>query len=83
MPGGVHHEWGKLREVVVGICPADELVVFHEESQRWLASDGAEFARKHAGRHCDVAYATFDEVPGKRSFGENRNVRPRFESVYL
>jgi N-dimethylarginine dimethylaminohydrolase len=50
MPGGVHHEWGTLREVVIGICPADELVVFYEESQRWLTPQGAEFSRKHAGR---------------------------------
>lgn len=46
----VHHEWGKLREVVIGICPADEPVVFCEESQRWLTPEGAQFARKHAGR---------------------------------
>jgi N-dimethylarginine dimethylaminohydrolase len=51
MPGvGVHHEWGTLREVVVGTCPAEDLVVFHEDSQRWLTPQGAEFSRKHAGR---------------------------------
>ena len=31
---GAHHEWGKLREVVIGIAPAEDMVVFHEESQR-------------------------------------------------
>ena len=50
MPGGIHHEWGKLREVVIGICPADALVVFYEESQRWLTPEAADFARKHARR---------------------------------
>ena len=33
---GVHHEWGKLREVVIGISPAEDFVVFYEDSQRWL-----------------------------------------------
>ena len=27
---GAHHEWGKLREVVIGISPAEDFVVFHE-----------------------------------------------------
>jgi N-dimethylarginine dimethylaminohydrolase len=47
---GAHHEWGKLREVVVGLSPAEDFVVFHEESQRWLTPEGAEFSRRHAGR---------------------------------
>ncbi|WP_428664439.1 hypothetical protein [Reyranella sp.] len=47
---GAHHEWGKLREVVIGIAPAEDFVVFHEESQRWLTPEGAEFARRHSGR---------------------------------
>jgi N-dimethylarginine dimethylaminohydrolase len=47
---GVHHEWGKLREVVIGISPADDFVVFYEASQRWLVPPGDEFSRKHAGR---------------------------------
>jgi glycine amidinotransferase len=47
---GAHHEWGKLREVVIGISPAEDFVVFYEESQRWLTPEGAEFSRKHAGR---------------------------------
>ena len=50
MPFGVHHEWGKLREVVIGISPAEDFVVFHEESQRWLPPADAEFCRRHAGR---------------------------------
>ena len=44
---GAHHEWGKLREVVIGISPAEDFVVFHEESQRWLLPEGAEFSRAH------------------------------------
>ena len=47
---GVHHEWGKLREVIIGISPAEDFVVFHEESMRWQAPAEAEFSRKHAGR---------------------------------
>jgi glycine amidinotransferase len=47
---GVHHEWGRLREVVIGLAPAGDLVVFHEESQRWLPPSTAEFCRKHDGR---------------------------------
>jgi len=47
---GAHHEWGKLREVVIGICPAEDIVVFHEESQRWLNAQAADFCRAHAGR---------------------------------
>jgi glycine amidinotransferase len=47
---GIHHEWGKLREVVIGISPAEDFVVFYEESQRWLVPPADEFSRKHAGR---------------------------------
>jgi glycine amidinotransferase len=47
---GAHHEWGKLREVVIGISPAEDFVVFHEESQRWLLPDSAKMARAHAGK---------------------------------
>ncbi len=47
---GAHHEWGQLREVVIGISPAEDFVVFHEPSQRWLTSDGAAFCRAHAGQ---------------------------------
>lgn len=47
---GAHHEWGKLRDVVIGISPAEDFVVFHEPSQRWLTPKGAEFSRAHAGR---------------------------------
>jgi len=50
MPFGVHHEWGRLREVVIGISPAEDFVVFHEDSQRWLPPIAAEFCRRHAGR---------------------------------
>ena len=47
---GAHHEWGKLREVVIGISPAEDFVVFHEPSQRWLLPPGDAFSREHAGR---------------------------------
>lgn len=47
---GVHHEWDRLRETMVGIAPADEIVVFHEESQRWLAPSAAAISQTHAGR---------------------------------
>jgi N-dimethylarginine dimethylaminohydrolase len=47
---GVHHEWGKLREVVIGISPADDFVVFHEESQRWLLPEGERVSRAHKGK---------------------------------
>jgi len=47
---GVHHEWGKLHEVVIGISPAEDFVVFHEISQRWLLPEGEAFSRKHKGQ---------------------------------
>ena len=49
MAFGAHHEWGKLREVVIGISPAEDFVIFREKSQRWLAPPADEFCRKHAG----------------------------------
>ncbi len=50
MAFGVHQEWDRLREAVVGIAPADDIVLFHESSQRWLASAAAELGGRHAGR---------------------------------
>ena len=47
---GAHHEWGKLSEVVIGISPAEDFVVFYEDSQRWLVPPGDAFSRNHAGR---------------------------------
>ena len=47
---GAHHEWGKLSEVVIGISPAEDFVIFHEDSQRWLIPPADEFCRQHAGR---------------------------------
>src|SRR5882672_9402692 len=47
---GVHHEWGKLGEVVIGISPAEDFVVFYEDSQRWLVPPSDVFSRTHAGR---------------------------------
>ncbi|MEI7871551.1 MAG: amidinotransferase [Alphaproteobacteria bacterium] len=47
---GAHHEWGKLREVVIGISPAEDFVVFYEDSQRWLVPPGDAFSRQYAGR---------------------------------
>jgi N-dimethylarginine dimethylaminohydrolase len=46
----VRYEWDGLREAVVGIGPAEEIVVFREGSQRWRSSDAATFDRAHAGR---------------------------------
>lgn len=50
MAFGVHQEWGRLREAAVGVALADDIVLFHESSQRWLAPAAAEFVRRHAGR---------------------------------
>jgi N-dimethylarginine dimethylaminohydrolase len=50
MAFGAHHEWGKLREVVIGISPAEDFVVFHEDSMRWQTPAEAEFSRRHVGR---------------------------------
>jgi len=47
---GAHHEWGTLREVVIGLSPAEDFVVFYEESMRWQPPEEAEFSRRHAGR---------------------------------
>jgi N-dimethylarginine dimethylaminohydrolase len=47
---GAHHEWGKLREVVIGISPAEDFVIFHEESMRWQMPPEDAFSRRHAGR---------------------------------
>lgn len=58
---GAHHEWGKLREVVIGISPAEDFVVFYEESQRWLVPPSDAFSRRHAGRRLidiDTEWAT-------------------------
>jgi len=38
---GAHHEWGKLHEVVIGLSPAEDFVVFHEESMRWQRPEEA------------------------------------------
>ncbi len=63
---GAHHEWGQLREVVIGISPAEDFVVFHEPSQRWLTSDGAAFCRAHAGqRLIDVAPERAKRIEGQ------------------
>lgn len=47
---GAHHEWGRLREVVIGISPAEDFVVFHEDSQRWLLPEGDRLSRDHKGK---------------------------------
>ena len=47
---GAHHEWGKLREVVIGISPANDFVIYYEDSQRWLLPPADEFCRNNAGR---------------------------------
>jgi N-dimethylarginine dimethylaminohydrolase len=48
---GMRHEWDRLREVIVGVAPADEIVLFHEEAQRWLTPSAAAVSQTHAGRH--------------------------------
>ena len=66
---GVHHEWGKLREVVIGISPAEDFVIFHEDSQRWLLPPADEFCRKHAGRRLidiDAERARTNRAPSAR-----------------
>lgn len=50
MKFGAHHEWGKLREAVIGISPAEDFVIFHEDSQRWLLPEGEKVSRAHKGR---------------------------------
>ena len=47
---GAHHEWGKLREVIIGISPAEDFIVFLEPSMRWQMPEEAEFSRKYAGK---------------------------------
>lgn len=47
---GAHHEWGRLREVVIGISPAEDFVVFHDETMRWQTPAEAAFSRQYVGR---------------------------------
>ncbi len=47
---GAHHEWGTLREAVIGQAPAGDIVVFHDDTARWMPPPLAAFARAHAGR---------------------------------
>jgi len=47
---GAHHEWGKLREVVIGISPAEDFVVFYEDSARWLIPPADTYSRAHMGQ---------------------------------
>ena len=46
---GARHEWGRLREVVVGIAPADEIVLFHEEPVRGMPPALAALSEAQAG----------------------------------
>jgi N-dimethylarginine dimethylaminohydrolase len=39
-----------LREAVVGIAPAEDIVVFRESSQRWRSPDATAFDGAHAGQ---------------------------------
>ena len=60
---GAHHEWGRLREVVIGISPAEDFVVFHEASQRWLPPEADTFSRAHKGKRLvDVDRAWADRI---------------------
>src|SRR5262249_61810692 len=47
---GAHSEWGRLREAVGGFSPAEGLVVFLEDSARWMSPDLAELSPHHKGR---------------------------------
>lgn len=47
---GAHHEWGTLREVVIGLSPAEDFVFFDEESMRWRPDADRAIARQNAGR---------------------------------
>ncbi len=63
MKFGAHHEWGKLREVVIGISPAEDFVVFHETSQRWLSPEDEKFRRAHQGKRLiDVDHEWADRI---------------------
>ena len=59
---GAHHEWGKLREVVIGISPAEDFVIFHEPSQRWLLPEGDRLSR--AGLWVDDTQVFDDTADG-------------------
>jgi glycine amidinotransferase len=71
---GAHHEWGKLREVVIGISPAEDFVVFYEDSQRWLVPPGDAFSRQYAGRR-------LIEVDPERAYRIERQVDALAELV--
>ncbi len=47
---GAHHEWGKLREAVIGIGPREDLVVSWHETMRWLTPVAAALAKANAGK---------------------------------
>lgn len=47
---GAHHEWGRLKEVVVGLSPRDDFVIAYEPSMRWLVPPYDEICRRYAGR---------------------------------
>lgn len=50
MSCNVRREWDRLREAVVGIAPAEDIVLFRENSQRWRSPEAAALDRVHAGR---------------------------------
>ena len=58
---GAHHEWGRLREVVIGISPAEDFVVFHEESMRWQVPAEAELTLEFRDTHAEM----LDVLEGK------------------
>jgi N-dimethylarginine dimethylaminohydrolase len=46
----VRHEWDRLREAIVGIASAEDIVLFREDSQRWRSPQVAALERVHTGR---------------------------------
>jgi N-dimethylarginine dimethylaminohydrolase len=61
---GVEFEWGRLREAIVGIAPADQFVITQwAEYMRWLGPEWEGLARQHAGRRLlDVAPETAERM---------------------
>jgi glycine amidinotransferase len=68
--GGVDHEWGRLREAIVGIAPRDGFVVMSWAPYlRWLGPEWQALVREHGGRRLsdidpDAAERMEHEVDG-------------------
>lgn len=57
---GVYNEWGKLREVVIGI-PDDTVEIDFIPAMRWLPEPGIEACKTHGGKKTEEV---FPEIPG-------------------